>query len=413
MGMQATNAWRMNFFRIPLSERMLAEELRHGIAYWCGRDSELRPLLVFRANRIPKAWHKLANYDNVVRIVIFCLEYFLRYMTVPGVVEAFSIIVDLADLGIGQIPVQALKEMHKEMGNHYTVRVLRMYICNMSFFLRGVFTIAKSILSDRQNQKICVINSLPELLRDFALHQLEKDFGGTKENIQVSFPFDLSPGPFTAGYAGGPNKNAVTHVHRAFDLDALCGRLWDPDLSLEENTRQRYTSEAPSIFRQCNIPVPNDCPSSEEHSQSELPSQPSESSELHSQLGSHPQPVLRSLPERGKRISDRQTCLDAISTADIELHMNVDTQEKNRNPVISSPRQGQTTLQWSRQSEHSRQESNVRLPYGAFSAGVIDEVPDMEESGMFVPNDDPLCDRQVSPAPSSWFPWCSCRPWRL
>jgi len=123
--------------------------------------------------------------------------------------------------------------------------------------------------------------------------------------------------------------------------------------------------------------------------------------------------VLRSLPERGNKVWDRQTCPDAISTTDIELHIDMDTQERERNPVITSPRQGQTALPWSRQSEHSRQESNVLLPYGAFSAGVVDEVPDMEETGIFVLNDDPLCDRQVSPAPSFWFPWCSCRPWRL
>jgi len=51
--MQATNEFYHEHFGTPCSEKLMAADLKHGIAYWCGRDSELRPILVFRANRIP------------------------------------------------------------------------------------------------------------------------------------------------------------------------------------------------------------------------------------------------------------------------------------------------------------------------------------------------------------------------
>merc|ERR1712137_851080 len=262
--MEATNNWYHQQFKVPCSERLLADDLKHGIAYWCGRDCELRPLLVFRANRIPAAWHKAASYDKVVRVVTFCFEYFFRYMSVPGVVESVNVIIDLNGLGITQIPVAALKEMHRNLANHYTVRVTRMYICNMSMFLRGVFAIAKTVITERQNQKLCVVSSLEELLNDFAVHQLEKDYGGSNDNVTESWPFVLSPGPFTAGYKGGPNPKAVPNVHEAFAPEEILGRLWDPTLSFEENTHQTYSKSASSIFRKCGLPFPKGCPLSDE-----------------------------------------------------------------------------------------------------------------------------------------------------
>merc|ERR1712137_983871 len=182
------------------------------------------------------------------------MGYFLRCMSVPGRAETFSILIDMADLTLTQIPVSTLRDLHKEMSNHYTVRVMRIYVTNLSHFLRGVFAIAKSVLTDRQSMKLKVIKDMSELLNDFAAHQLERDFGGSMEQVQESFPFKLNPGPFIAGYRGGPNKDAVSRVHSAFDPEELRGRLWDPALGHEINTRQVYSKEAPAILTQCGIP---------------------------------------------------------------------------------------------------------------------------------------------------------------
>lgn len=130
----------------------------------------------------------------------------------------------------------------------------------MSAFLRGVFTIAKSVITERQNQKLCVITNKAELLKDFAAHQLEKDFGGTKDNIKQSWPFQLSPGPFTAGHKGGPNPKAIAKVHKAFVPEALCGRLVGADANNAEGTKQVYTETAHSIFKACGLPIPKECP---------------------------------------------------------------------------------------------------------------------------------------------------------
>lgn len=133
----------------------------------------------------------------------------------------------------------------------------------MSAFLRGVFAIAKSVITERQNQKLCVVTNKAELLKDFAAHQLEKDFGGTKENIKQSWPFNLSPGPFKAGHKGGPNPKAIANVHKAFVPEALCGRLVGADVNNADGTNQVYSETAHSIFKACGVRLPKECPNPE------------------------------------------------------------------------------------------------------------------------------------------------------
>merc|ERR1712137_112252 len=183
-----------------------------------------------------------------------------HYMSVPGIVESFSVLIDLAGLGATQIPLSTLKEVHKKMGSHYVVRGFKTYIVNMSPFFKGVFALAKNILNERQNQKLCVITNKSELLKDYAAHQIEKDFGGTMKTIYESYPFQMNPGPFTPGYMKGPNKDAIPNVHKAFLPHALCGQLWDPALRREENIQLQYSQMAATIFKNCGLPVPMDKP---------------------------------------------------------------------------------------------------------------------------------------------------------
>ncbi|CAE8585793.1 unnamed protein product, partial [Polarella glacialis] len=93
--MEETQEWRLSYFQRPLTGASLAEDLKLGIVYFTGFDKALRPVLVFRASRLPSAWHRERRYDKVIRVLLFCLEYFLRYMVVPGKIESLNVLVDL------------------------------------------------------------------------------------------------------------------------------------------------------------------------------------------------------------------------------------------------------------------------------------------------------------------------------
>lgn len=258
--MQTTNGWRHDFFKErPVCDEDVLEDLKHGIVYFCGRDRDLRPTIVVRGNRIPTQWYKERRTDRLIRVLIFCMEYMIRYMLVPGKVENNCLIVDLKGLTLAQVPLKALTEVYNVMSHHYIGRVFKFYICNLSRTLSAIAGMAKSILTDRQKQKLVFVDSLEELRREFALHHLEEDLGGTRPVLRQFFPFPLQAGPFEGGWSQGPEEGAVPNGHEVFTERGSRGRLWDERLNREENLLAEFSGEAPEFFRRCGLPLPPMC----------------------------------------------------------------------------------------------------------------------------------------------------------
>mmetsp|Transcript_49777 Transcript_49777/g.143242 ORF Transcript_49777/g.143242 Transcript_49777/m.143242 type:complete len:302 (-) Transcript_49777:103-1008(-) len=230
--------------------------MKHGIVYFTGRDFAMRPAVVVRAQRIPQHWYKDKCVDRFIKMLIFCMEYFQRYMAVPGKIENLSVIVDLSGLGISQVPISALSEVYNVMSHHYMGRVYKFYVCNVSYMLSSIAGMVKALLTDRQKQKLNMLDSVNELRQDFAMHQLEEDLGGSRPKFTTFFPFPLSPGPFGAGYEGGADPAAVPGAHALFSHAGALGRLWDPKLSSQENKQFHYGPQAACIFERCGLPVP-------------------------------------------------------------------------------------------------------------------------------------------------------------
>jgi len=216
--------------------------------------------LVVRGNRIPSQWQKEKQYDRLTDLCVFCMEYFLRYMIVPGRVEGMNILVDLKGLYLSQMPVAALEKFYKTVSHHYCGRTFRFYVVNMPFALRILLNVAKGIISERQAMKLIVLSNPQELLKDYASHQLESDLGGTHPPVNQFFPFPLLQGPFSAQHRDGPSSDRVPNVHRVLTLRGARGRLWDDKLSIEDNTKLDYSEEAKEILNRCGLPVPDHCP---------------------------------------------------------------------------------------------------------------------------------------------------------
>eukprot|EP00928_Gymnodinium_smaydae_P070177 TRINITY_DN54088_c0_g1_i1.p1 TRINITY_DN54088_c0_g1~~TRINITY_DN54088_c0_g1_i1.p1 ORF type:complete len:509 (-),score=107.86 TRINITY_DN54088_c0_g1_i1:258-1784(-) len=252
-----TQAWRSSFFgNGAISSNQVMGDLNLGIVYFVGRDKDLRPTLVCRANRIPQEWYKNKETDRLIRIIIFCMEYMARYMLVPGKVEGNNLIVDLKDLSASQVPIKELAKLYSVMSHHYMGRVFKFYVMNLSTMLSMIASAAKSLLTDRQKQKLNFLNSPSELAKDFALHQLEQDHGGTRPALTSFFPFPMAPGPFEAGYSKGPHEKSVERVDKLLTAANCRGKLWDPRKSREDNTRIEWPVDGVEIFERCGLEVP-------------------------------------------------------------------------------------------------------------------------------------------------------------
>mmetsp|Transcript_24949 Transcript_24949/g.57942 ORF Transcript_24949/g.57942 Transcript_24949/m.57942 type:complete len:494 (-) Transcript_24949:155-1636(-) len=258
--LEETQKWRATFFeKGPVTDKQVFDDMQHGIMYFTGRDLELRPTIVIRACRIPPQWYKENKIDTVLRLLIFCMEYMLRYMVYPGRVENNNVIVDLKGLGISQVPIGALRDIYGIMSHHYMGRVYKFYICNMSMVLGTIAGAVKGLLTDRQKQKLVFVDKIPDLLKDFAAHHLEQDLGGTRPVIKEKFfPFPLQPGPFKPG-TSGPDRAAIPNVHEIFTEFGVSGRLYDSEVPENDaDLPPAFTAKAASIFRQAGVLVPKE-----------------------------------------------------------------------------------------------------------------------------------------------------------
>lgn len=250
-----SQAWREAFFKDgPTTDEMVAQDLAHGVVYFAGRDFAMRPTVFVRPSRAPKHLRNEEGVKRLTNLLIFCLEYFLRYMSVPGKVENVCVIVDVKDPGY--MPITCLLELAKVLSQQHAGRVWRFYVCNMNWLLKAISTVVQGAMTDRQREKIRFIQDLSELQKDYASHQLEEDFGGSRPNITKFFPFPMQPAPFASGCSTGPCPNAVQGAHCLLSAAGARGRLWDPALSHEENTRLEFSNVASDFFLRRGLQLP-------------------------------------------------------------------------------------------------------------------------------------------------------------
>merc|ERR1719223_1475938 len=81
--------------RLPLTEAEVLPALRQGFVYWHGRDRCCRPCLVIRLSRLGEL---VKDKERAIRAVIFALEYIVRFGMVPGRVENWVALLDMADI---------------------------------------------------------------------------------------------------------------------------------------------------------------------------------------------------------------------------------------------------------------------------------------------------------------------------
>lgn len=192
--------WRKRTLPIYLTseqKRFLAE----GLFYIHGRDRCYRPLNVFDPKVIIG---KDANRDEILMIVHFVLQYMIENMLVPGKIENWISVMDLANLSVNQLPKKWLTAFIKSCQSNYKCRGVKSFILNSSWGVRAIWRMAQAFVDVKVKQKIVFHNSTQneELISMFHPSQLEKKFGGEAENLTVFWP----PKAVSNEYGVDPDK---------------------------------------------------------------------------------------------------------------------------------------------------------------------------------------------------------------
>ena len=85
---------------------------------------------------------------------------------------------------IGWNTANLAKQINTVLSGHYNGRVFRFYVANAPWFMHMLMGIAKPLLTARQQAKLTILDAKMKELHDtVAYHQLEKKYGGTREEL--------------------------------------------------------------------------------------------------------------------------------------------------------------------------------------------------------------------------------------
>ncbi|KAL8441939.1 hypothetical protein Emed_007450 [Eimeria media] len=147
----------------------------------------MRPLLVISLQRLQQLQREATAEEKVTRLLIFCLEFFLRYLCVAGVVENWCILCDLNGTSLVSFPLPLLLRLIQLIQGAYRGRLYRFYILHAPRLFHFVARPLLASLPSTTARKVHVYTQLEdwhqERRKQFADHQLEKKYGGTAPDI--------------------------------------------------------------------------------------------------------------------------------------------------------------------------------------------------------------------------------------
>ncbi|KAJ1611544.1 sec14 domain-containing protein [Cryptosporidium canis] len=210
--------WRVSTYPLSDMEPDLRRDLESGIIYWHGRDYSLRPILTIRLSKINKHF----PVERFIRLIVFCMEWGMRYLMCPGKVETCLALIDIKGVSLTSFPISTMSEISSLLTNQYSFRLYRMFILHDSLFIQTVWSLMKQFLTDLQQHKIILSRNeiKSQLFKTVHPNQVEEHFGGLQKNKAFPFyPFSFPPGPF-ADPKLHPN-NGFTRTQGQFDATIL------------------------------------------------------------------------------------------------------------------------------------------------------------------------------------------------
>ena len=156
--------------------------------YICGRDEKYRPIVVVNTGRMIEM--QLTS-ENLQQLTVYVAEYIKENLFIPGKVENWIFLVDLCNVGILKLPLNALKDLGGTLEKNYRTKLFRMYVVNAPWTVNMLYGVIKTF--DKNIQKKIIIsrtNSAPEMFKHVSKKQVELKYGGTMDT-------DLSTAPFS------------------------------------------------------------------------------------------------------------------------------------------------------------------------------------------------------------------------
>ena len=107
----------------------------------------------------------------------------------PSKIENWTIIVDLNNVGLTQIPKNLLQSVITSMQRNYRGRLFRMFAVNVHWLVRGLWQIAKNLVDEFTLTKMNMLGYefKDNILQVIDAGNLEAKYGGSLPNKEIEF----------------------------------------------------------------------------------------------------------------------------------------------------------------------------------------------------------------------------------
>lgn len=230
---------------MPISEESVVNDLKKGVMYWHGRDRKCRPMLIWKMSKI-----NLLEPEAATRMILFILEYAVRYALVPGRVETWNVIVDLSDTGLSQAGSNGramLRNVTRLLEEVFCGRANCTKIFHLPWVIRAI---VNSLIPEDKRSKVEFVadENISKVMRELCEpHQLEKQYGGTAPNLEPHecYPFKFFPNVCGADSGGSPPDESL---HELVDRTFHEGYSWDTSRSAKKTWQEHSKSESLTPF---------------------------------------------------------------------------------------------------------------------------------------------------------------------
>lgn len=166
--------------------------MNSGFLYIHKRDLRHHNILVVDCGKTKGM--KDEDLKNMSFAANFLMTYMIAHLSVPGKAEAWTMILDLKDIGMTDLPLGTLKGVMASAQNNFRGTAFKIFILNANLTIRAGFSVIKLMLDDFTNNKINMLDKKEikqSLLKFVAADCLEQRFGGTvPDKVSGFFPPD-------------------------------------------------------------------------------------------------------------------------------------------------------------------------------------------------------------------------------
>lgn len=169
-----------------LLEILVIFKQNSGYLYACGRDLELRPMLILNFRKLAEKGFCL---QNVIKANHLLLEYVKREVLVPGRIETWDLLVDLEGVNSFKYPRSHLDSILNEMTRFYPSRLNLMIMINSPKMIRFLLKTSAFFKSKSESNLsiYCGKTYRDKLFKVISRKQLEIKYGGFCPNLLTNY----------------------------------------------------------------------------------------------------------------------------------------------------------------------------------------------------------------------------------